>query len=214
MKKIYKIFGAAAIIGLFLLSSLASTSMAAPRQQNPVVRQEGSLQIPAQQQEESLQIQVQPQQPSDEAEIEWADQKIPLQWYGETSPYEITEEILALGSGHILVTLGWRLCYFPLQRGKLFIHVRNVVPSASPGGELSVTVRELIGGNPGDLVYQGDKEVGTVGGFRLKIKMFPTIGTIDMSAAMYYFKANINPDANQLISLPRIGVFVGSIIPG
>jgi len=33
MKKIYKIFGAAAIIGLFLLSSLASTSLGASRMQ-------------------------------------------------------------------------------------------------------------------------------------------------------------------------------------
>jgi hypothetical protein len=204
MKKIYKIFGAAAIIGLFLLSSIASTSMAAPRQQNPVVIQE-----------ESLQIQAQPQQPAeDEAPIEWDDQQIPLQWYGETSPYEITEEILGLLNGHILVTLGWRLCYFPLQRGKLFLHVRNVIPSTSPGGDLAVTVRELIGGNPGDLVYQGTQEVGTVSGFRLKLKMFPILGTIDFSKAMYYFKANIDPDANQFISLPRIGVFVGSIIPG
>ena len=52
MKKMYKIFGAVAIIGLFLLGSVASTSVAAPRQQNPVV-----------QQEESLQRQAQPQQP-------------------------------------------------------------------------------------------------------------------------------------------------------
>jgi len=205
MKKIYKIFGAVAIIGLFLLGSIASTSMAAPRQQDPVVIQE-----------ESLQMQAQPQQPAeDEAPIEWDDQQIPLQWYGETSPYEITGEILALGSGHILVTLGWRLINFPLQqRGKLFLHVRNVIPSTSPGGDLAVTVRELIGGNPGDLVYQGAQEVGTVSGFRLKLKMFPILGTIDMSKAMYYFKANIDPDANQLLSLPRIGVFVGSIIPG
>jgi len=53
MKKMYKIFGAISIIGLFLLGSIASTSMARDQPQMPEVKEgEGELLIPSEPPEE------------------------------------------------------------------------------------------------------------------------------------------------------------------
>ena len=120
MKKMYKIFGAVAIIGLFLLGSVASTSMAAPRQQNPVV-----------QQEESLQRQAQPQQPQQQYVVAiYDDEAYPLgpDYPDESCAYNPYTTPLF---GQDLATT--TIACFPLT-DLLWIRVRNV---GVPGSGLS-----------------------------------------------------------------------------
>jgi len=133
MKKIYKIFGAVAIIGLFLLSSVASTSMAAPRQQNPVVRQEESLQRQTQPQLQRQQGYMIPAggviaDYEDGAYIvpDFEPETLPYAWEPIRQPDLATGLIFKVPQGN--------------HQAKIWFVIRNYGLKASPGGLADVFV--------------------------------------------------------------------------
>ena len=205
MKNIYKIFGAAAIIGLFLISSIPSTSLAA-------IGQSQGMQVV---QSDELQ-----QQQQDEEEIDFDDDQYPLDnygWLGETLPYPQSTPFW--GNGDLAVTFATRAITQPAQqRGKVYVKVRNVGLSTSLGGEIQIKVRHTLAGIPTDLVYQSSWiNIPTTTAGRARRIITPIIGTISMDELLYYFRAEIESDSPEgpiRGHNVRHGYFVGAIFGG
>ena len=210
MKNTYKIFGTAAIVGLFLLCSIATTSSAAVGAMGKISVQAGA--------EELTMIKVQ-----DSEEVDFDDAKIPIPGFpGETLPYDNDPEITPLfDNGDLATTFGFRVITRQLQKeGHLYIRVRNVGTSTSPGGDIQVTIRDCIAGIPAGLVYDGDwKEIPTTTAGRARSFVVPPLlaGPISMDEPLYYFRAQIDADAPEGLIRGhnvRHGYFIGALLGG
>ena len=125
MKNTYKIFGAAAIIGLFLLSSLGSTSLAITQNQKP--QTDAGLGI-----EPGIQ---------DEYVIaDYDDPAYTLDGYpDETLAYDPNSPIFGHGSD-LATTI---IACFPLT-DILWVRVRNVGTTQSEGGKITIKVYAFV----------------------------------------------------------------------
>lgn len=185
MKKMYRIFGAVAIIGLFLIGSM-STGLAAQQQAVPGVQPGGQQQI-----EGIL------------AYADFDDDQLPTGQVpaqpGESLDYPQTLPITH--NGDLATVLAWRRPVIDLgeKMARIRVQVRNVAidGSQSQGGTIKFHLYGTLLGLPNffDPVYVSDtRAVSALCAWEKEVFVYPNLlNGIEMGNPLYYFKSDINP---------------------
>jgi hypothetical protein len=189
MKKIYKIFGAVAIIGLFVLGSM-STGMANERVafgERKVVESEPIASEPIE-----LELEGEP------AYADFDDDQYPIGYPGESLDYCPETTPIFFKNGDLATTIVWRRPTV-LTDARIRVKVRNVGAGQSGGGTMAFTLYTCVLGIPQMLqpTYVSDtRTVSPLKEDESEVHVFPSLlpgAGIDMSGNLYYFRNNINP---------------------
>jgi len=196
----YKIFGAAAIVGLFLLSSIASTGLALEAE--PKMK-EGELKtITKGLPQAEPQPQPRQQQMYNIEPIEWDGDVYDLEEYpGESMGYP--NDFPFVKNGDLATTLIFRWRPVPIGHNAIITaQIRNVVPVPpgaaefrSKGGEAQLRVYKTIAGIPipGAIFISDWKTVNAL------LPWIPSdrihYGTVALPGNLYFVTHNINPNA-------------------